>query len=497
MTQDANSNAAPANEGAGTEGKHPLDAIFHPRAVALVGVPSGESQGASLGFFTSLLEQGFHERLNHGLYPVNPKADEIRGFKAYHSLLETPDPVDHVISLIPARAVPMLVEQAIQKKVRSIHFFTAGFSETGDEEMANLERTMVEKLTAAGIRVLGPNCMGLYVPYEGLAFMNQFPKEPGNVMFVSQSGANAGDVVRGLGNRGVRFSKVISFGNGSDLRAHHFFDYAITDDETDLVTSYIEGVQDGPKFLTALKALARVKPVILLKGGLTGAGARAAHSHTGSLAGSTQIFDAVCRQVGAWRAETMDDLHDVSIAVTTGLKHVQGRGVCLVGGGGGTAVLASDALATAGLDVPPTPEATRKELSEFIPVAGTSINNPIDTNMGDAETTDRTLRIMARAENIDVIVTNASFGRNADEADLDELKRRATDQAERLAKLQQETGVPIVVLTRGTPHAVLEHFQYEAYRCGLAAYPTIQRAARAISAILQWRERREGLPTIF
>ena len=273
MTQDANSNAAPANEGAGTEGKHPLDAIFHPRAVALVGVPSGESQGASLGFFTSLLEQGFHERLNHGLYPVNPKADEIRGFKAYHSLLETPDPVDHVISLIPARAVPMLVEQAIQKKVRSIHFFTAGFSETGDEEMANLERTMVEKLTAAGIRVLGPNCMGLYVPYEGLAFMNQFPKEPGNVMFVSQSGANAGDVVRGLGNRGVRFSKVISFGNGSDLRAHHFFDYAITDDETDLVTSYIEGVQDGPKFLTALKALARVKPVILLKGGLTGAGA--------------------------------------------------------------------------------------------------------------------------------------------------------------------------------------------------------------------------------
>ena len=499
MTQDANPNAASdattSNEGA----VHPLDVIFHPRAVALVGVPSSESQGASRGFFTSLLEQDFPDRHDGRIYPINPKVEEIKGIKAYASLLETPDPVDHVISLIPARAVPQLVEQAIEKGVRSIHFFTAGFSETGDAEMANLERTMVEKLNAAGIRVLGPNCMGLYVPSESLAFMNDFPREPGNVMFVSQSGANAGDVVRNLGQRGARFSKVISFGNGSDLRAHHFFDYAISDPETALVTSYVEGVQDGRKFLDALKRLAAVKPVILLKGGLTGAGARAAHSHTGSLAGSTQIFDAVCRQVGAWRAETMDDLQDVSIAVTTGLKDIRGRGVCLVGGGGGTAVLASDALASAGLDVPPTPEATKRELSEFIPVAGTSINNPIDTNMGDAETQDRTLRIMSRAENIDVIVTTASFGRNADrpDADVEDLKRRGDDQIDRLARLQEETGIPIVLLTRGTPNSVLEHFQTEAYARGLAVFPTIHRAARAMSAILEWRERRAGLPEIF
>jgi acyl-CoA synthetase (NDP forming) len=329
--------------------------------------------------------------------------------------------------------------------------------------------------------------------------MNQFPKESGNVMFVSQSGANAGDVVRGLGQRGVRFSKVISFGNGADLQAHHFFDYAVSDPETDLVTSYVEGVQGGRLFLDALRKLAAVKPVILLKGGLTGAGARAAHSHTGSLAGSTQIFDAVCRQVGAWRAETMDDLQDASIAVTTGLRRARGRGIALIGGGGGTAVLASDALALAGLDVPPTPEATRRELSEFIPVAGTSINNPIDTNMGDAETTDRTLRIMSRAENIDVIITNASFGRGMDrpDADIEVLRRSATEQAERLGRLQVECDIPIVVLTRSVPHEVLEHFQHEAYRNGVAAFPTIHRAARAISVILEWRARRAGLPEIF
>ncbi|MDA1010881.1 MAG: CoA-binding protein, partial [Chloroflexi bacterium] len=148
MTQDAktssgaNASDAPANEGS----THPLDVIFHPRAVALVGVPSSESAGASRGFFTSLLEQGFPERHNGQIYPINPKVQEIKGVKAYASLLETPDPVDHIISLIPARAVPQLVEQAIEKGVRSIHFFTAGFSETGDEQMARTEAEMIARL---------------------------------------------------------------------------------------------------------------------------------------------------------------------------------------------------------------------------------------------------------------------------------------------------------------------------------------------------------------
>jgi acyl-CoA synthetase (NDP forming) len=480
--------------------RHPLDPIFHPRAVALVGAPSGKSRGGgSSGFLTSLVDLNFQEK--HGLYPVNPRADVIAGFKAYPTLLDCPDDVDHVISLIPARAVPVLVDHAIEKGVRSVHFFTAGFSETGDPEMAALEREMVGKLTDAGIRVLGPNCMGLYVPSARLAFMNNFPAEPGNIMFVSQSGANAGDVVRGLGDRGARFSKVISFGNGADLRAHHFFDYAITDDETELVTSYMEGVQDGRRVFATLKALAAVKPVILLKGGLTGAGARAAHSHTGSLAGSTQIFDAMCRQVGAWRAETMDDLQDVSIAVTTRLRDVQGRGVALIGGGGGVAVLSADALAMAGLEVPPTPAATKRRLAEFIPVAGTSVNNPIDTNMGSEDVADRTIQIMGEAKNIDVIITNASFGRwpNGDDVprDPEGARAKAREQAERLARLQDEAGVPIVVLTRNAPPELVEPFLEEAYRRGLAAFPTIHRAARAISAIVDWRERRKGLPRIF
>jgi acyl-CoA synthetase (NDP forming) len=154
--------------------EHPLDAIFHPRAVAVVGVKS-QPRGFMGGFYESLLEAGFPQI--GALYPVNPKITEIHGVPCYPSLLDTPGPVDHVISQVPARAVPELVDQCITKGVRSIHFFTAGFSETGDEAMAAVEIEMIAKLRRAGIRSIGPNCMGLYVPASRLAFMNGFSRE--------------------------------------------------------------------------------------------------------------------------------------------------------------------------------------------------------------------------------------------------------------------------------------------------------------------------------
>ena len=487
---------------------HVLEPIFHPRGIALVGVSSTDgvngSGGGSGGFLASLLEQGFQEK--GGLYPVNPKMSEVRGLKCYPTLLDTPDPVDHVISLIPARAVPTLVDQAIQKKVRSIHFFTAGFSETGDPEMARMEQEVIGKLKVAGIRAVGPNCMGLYVPSERIAFMNGFPKEPGNVMMISQSGANAGDVVHGLGRRGVRFSKVVSFGNGIDIRAHHLFDYAAADPQTEVITAYIEGVQDGRLMFEAVKAAARVKPVILLKGGLTSAGARAAHSHTGSLAGSIDIFEALCRQTGAMRAETMDDLHDLVVAVNTSVKQIRGRGVALVVGGGGFAVLSSDAIATAGLEVPPTPDATKRLLGEFIPVAGTSVNNPIDTNMSTPELAMKTLRIVSEAPTNDVVIAAPNIGQRAvqgvSEPDSDERERLVREQIrvaiDTYVKTQDETGTPIVALLRERTARteMMDIFQQEAYRAGIGTYPTVARAARVIALMLKWRERREGLPAV-
>lgn len=489
---------------------HPLDPIFHPRSVAVIGVPSTRRRGFG-GFYESLREAGFPEIGQ--LYPVNPKVDEIDGVRCYPSLLEVPDPVDYVISQVPAPAAPQLVDQCIAKKVRAIHFFTAGFSETGDEELAQVEREMMAKLKAAGIRAIGPNCMGLYVPSSRLAFMEGFSMEPGNVLLLSQSGANAGEIVSELSGRGVRFSKVISYGNAADLQAHDFLDYAASDPETEVVAAYIEGVKDGRAFYEALKRCAQVKRTIILKGGLSASGSRAAHSHTGSLAGSAAVFDAVCRQAGAIRAETMDELHDLVVAASTNTCQVKGRGVALIGGGGGGfAVLSSDAIDREGLTVPRMPAAAVQQMREFIPVAGSSVNNPIDA-MPPEDRIDDMLRIVASADGIDMVFMGPMLGRpgrsqaNDQDAapDPEELAKAMEEKTKKAARqlrtLQDETGTPVVGIFRSGRMArrmgmASDGFFEAAFAEGIGVYPSVARAARTVARILDWRRYREGMPEI-
>jgi acyl-CoA synthetase (NDP forming) len=494
----------------GATSDHPLEPIFHPRSVAIIGVPSGKS-GMASSFLGALLELKFQE--NHALYPVNPKMDEIEGLRCYPSLLDIEGEVDHVISVVPARVVPMLVEQCIEKGIRSIHFFTAGFSETGDAELAQTERTFIARLNAAGIRAFGPNCMGLYVPDERLGFMSGFPGDSGEVFLLSQSGANAGDMIHGLAKRGVRFSKAVSFGNGADVKAHHLLDYAASDPQTRVVAGYMEGVQEGRKFFEALKRCAAVKPTIILKGGIHAAGARAANSHTGSLAGSIRIFEAACRQAGALRAETMDDLQDMVVTLTTEARRVDGTGVVLVSGGGGYAVLSSDAVANAGLDVPRMPQETIDQLREFIPVAGTSVSNPIDANVSGVELQRKTLQIVARAAPTDVVFTNAgSTSPDASESDPDDdsppadqiahARASAEESATTLAEIQRSTDTPFVAIERGHSYSVtagarVDAFAHAAHKQGVAVYPSVPRAACALGLLLEWRKRREGLQQLF
>jgi acyl-CoA synthetase (NDP forming) len=492
---------------------HPLDPVFNPRAVAVVGVSSKPNPSGMGSFFDSLLEAGFADR--GGLYPVNPKIQELGGLPCYASLLDTPDPVDHVISQVPAAAVPELVDQCIAKKVCSIHFFTAGFSETGDEEMAAVEAQMMEKLANAGIRAIGPNCMGLYVPSSRLAFMSGFPMEAGKVFLLSQSGANAGEIVRGLTTRGVRFSKVVSYGNGADLRAHDFLDYAAQDEDTEVVTAYIEGVQDGRKFFAALKRCASVKPVIVLKGGRTQSGSQAAHSHTGSLAGSIEVFDAVCRQAGALRAETMEELHDLTVATTTNVGQISGSGVALFGGGGGGfAVLSADAIDREGLRVPRLPQDAVDKMREYIPVAGSSVNNPIDAFPPEEHLEDM-LNLVATSEGIDSVFMSPMRDRrkwgqpvqDVDDESADqngaegESMSPAAEAARQMSRLQETSGTPVIGVVRGGMMArmmgITEEIFFEAaYREGVGSFPSVARAARTVAQILEWREVRRGLPDV-
>jgi acyl-CoA synthetase (NDP forming) len=281
-----------------------LDDIFHPRSVAIAGVSTQQPgfAGVGVGFLLSLMELGFP-----AVYPVNPKYQEIEGLRCYRSVLDIDGPVDHVISSVPARIVPQLVEDCIAKGVRSVHFFTAGFRETGDDEMADLEAQVVGRLTGADIRVFGPNCMGLYVPESKLAFMPGFPVESGPVGFISQSGGNAGEMVYTAAARGIRFSKVVSYGNASDIDESELLSYLATDTQTDVICAYIEGVKDGRRFFQALRQAASAKPAVVLKGGRTSAGSRAVMSHTASLAGSLEVFDSLCRQVNAVRVNSVEE----------------------------------------------------------------------------------------------------------------------------------------------------------------------------------------------
>jgi len=491
--------------------EHHLDPIFHPRTVALFGAPSNPDAWGSM-FGQALIETGYDR---NRMFLINPKADRIGDMPAYHTLTDVPEPVDHVISLVPAKVVPELVDQCIAKGVRSLHLFTAGFSETGDEKMTQVEHESVARLRAAGIRTIGPNCLGLYVPASGMTFGSEFPMEQGNVFLVSQSGANAGEIVRTLTPRGVRFSKVVSFGNGTDLKAHDFFDYAASDPDTEIVISYLEGVPDGRELFDALKRCAAAKPTIILKGGLSGAGARAASSHTGSLAGSREIFEALCRQVGAIRVDSMDELHDLTVAMATGARRVSGPRVVLVGGPGGFAVLSSDAIADQGLELPETPEDAKKELREFIPVAGTSVNNPIDAHPRGPEQMERTMRALCGSGAYDVVFSTSlgtdawrrpgRRGRPGDDPETpEEREKRIAEETEQarqgaqlLASLQNELSVPIVYVQRDGRSGNGDRSAGEAFAKGIGAFPSVTRAAHAVSRLLQWRRRRRGLPEIF
>ena len=201
-----------------------LDYMFHPRSIAVVGASTQEGPGS---FVAAIKEMGFAGPL----YPVNPKADEIQGLKCYPRLTEIPGDVDHVISSVPLRFVEQLVEDCAAKHVKVLHFFTAGFSETGDEEATALERRVLARAAELGIRVVGPNCMGLYVPASGLSFMPFLETEPGPVALLSQSGANAGEFCRTGAARGLRYSKVVSYGNGADVRESELLEYIAEDPE--------------------------------------------------------------------------------------------------------------------------------------------------------------------------------------------------------------------------------------------------------------------------
>jgi len=378
-----------------------LEPLFRPRSIALAGISIANPEHWTRILFESLIEFAFEGPI----YLANPKGGEINGFKVYERLGDIPDTVDYVISTVPAEAAPKLVEECDAKGVKAIHFCTAGFSETAEEEGVRLEAQLAEVSRKRGIRIIGPNCMGIYCPRARLSFGVDFPKESGQVAYVSQSGGNAASLVRQAAWRGIRFSKVISYGNACDLNESDFLEYLADDPDTKIIALYIEGVKNGARFHEALEKAAKEKVMILLKGGVTQGGARAAAGHTGALAGSEVTWDALCRQFGIIRVHSLEELAD-TLETLLFMPVPKGRNVGLIGAGGGNSVLIADEFEKKGLKAPPLPQEIRNRIRQFTPAAGNILRNPVDYSqtMMEADKLGEVFHTISRWDGIDFLI---------------------------------------------------------------------------------------------
>ncbi|MBU4316170.1 MAG: CoA-binding protein [Proteobacteria bacterium] len=352
-----------------------MEKMFNARSIAVVGAKRpDETQGKGFkGIFCAVHDYGYKGRL----YPINPKVDSIIGIKAYKNLLELPEPVDLVIVSVPAPYVPGVLRECAQSGNKNVHIFTAGFKETGEPESMKLQKEIEEIATTHGLCVIGPNCMGICVPEHRIGTWIEPVTKVGPVSFLSQSGGHAQDFSNYAGKLGVGFSKIVSFGNALTLDSTDFLEYLAEDPKTEIITMYLEGVKNGRKLFDLVKRTSRVKPVIILKGGLTESGAKAVLSHTGSLAGQEQYWNAFFKQTGAIRAYSLEEMAHTTLALLRAGKP-KGRGVVVFGAGGGVMVGASDACSRVGLSLPPFSEPMQNALRSFIPPAGNMIKNPLD-----------------------------------------------------------------------------------------------------------------------
>jgi len=378
-----------------------LEYIFHPRSIALVGITSVHHWHWTRAFLSGLVEFQYPGKL----YLVNRKGGKIEGHNVYRSLDEIDDTIDYIIGLIPAAVAPELVMQAAGKGTRVIHFCTAGFSETGEEEGMRLEKEVLETARKYNIRIIGPNCLGLYCPENRISFSPIFPKESGNVGLLSQSGGNVNFFMRDAGLRGIRFSKVISYGNACDLNEGDFLEYLVDDEKTQIIAMYIEGLKDGRRFRKLLEKASRNKPVIMLKGGITEGGSRAVAGHTSSLAGSVSTWDSLCKQFNIMQVESLSELVDILVTLAY-FQRPRGRNAVIIGGGGGASVIITDKFEKRGLKVPQLPKEIIAKIREYTPVAGNILRNPVDysDSLAFPDKVEKTLNLITDWDGADFLV---------------------------------------------------------------------------------------------
>ncbi len=353
-----------------------FEPLFAPKTIAVVGA-SATTLAAANTFIRRMREFGYPGRI----FPIHPNADAVDGLPAFRSVAQTPEPIDYLYISVAAKHVPKMLAEA-NGRVRFAQVISSGFGEV-DEGKA-LQEDLVRAARAGGVRLLGPNCLGMYSPRGRVTFVEGGSVEVGTVGVISQSGGLGTDIVRRGQARGLRFSAAVTVGNSADLGPADLLEYYLADPQTRVIGIYLEAARDGRRMFELLKAQRAAKPVVILKGGRTQQGRMAAASHTGALAGDDRVWVALSRQTGCLLVDTLDQFLDTLLVfqALTPRASAPTREIVMFGNGGGTSVLATDLFSRLGLQVTPFAATTLAALRALKLPPGSSITNPIDTPVG-------------------------------------------------------------------------------------------------------------------
>lgn len=467
-----------------------MNVFFNAKSIAVVGASKNEGKVGQI-IFKNLADNKRRGIYTGELYPVNPNEKTILGYMCYPDLTKVLGDVELIIVAVPARYVPSVMKDASRKGVKAAAIITSGFSEVGNNE---LEEEVKEIITKAGIRVVGPNCLGVYDAYTGIdmlflpetkTLMNKnvviaTPRPtPGNIAIVTQSGAFGAAAIDILAGQEMGLSKLISFGNKIDVTEKDILLYLLNDEKTKVILLYIEGIKDGRSFMKVAKKVTQHKPVIALKAGKTQAGARAALSHTGSIAGSDRVYDSVFKQVGIMRARNMEGFFDLAKAHAL-QPPARGKNIGIITDAGGPGIMASDECETLGLNVKSLSEKTLDKFRDLVNLkeipSYAAYHNPVDlTGVVTSRMYELSTKILLEDQEINGIIILG----------LHHTPHLTEDFTDRIAQLSKEYQKPIVACDIGETE-MANYIRSRFNKLGIPAYSSPEDTAYAMSGLVEY-----------
>lgn len=467
-----------------------LDAFFNPSSVAVVGATKRVNKAGHV-IFKNFVENKRRGVFRGELYPVNPHEDYILGFQCYPKLTKVPDEIELVVIVVPAEIVPEIMEDAVAKKVKATVIVSSGFGEVGNHE---LERKVAEIAKNAGIRILGPNCLGVYDSNTGVDMLflpetkvlmtgEEVVATPrpmkGNMAIVTQSGAFGVATLDYMAGRQMGVSKFVSFGNKCDVNEAEMLHYLLHDDETKVIMLYVEDIKNGRDFIEKASQVTKKKPIIAIKAGRTEAGARAAASHTGAIAGSDRIYNAAFEQTGILRARDMEEFFDAAKALAM-QPPAAGRNVAIITDAGGPGIMAADECELRGLVVKRFSERTLQKFEKLkkdgkLPKFATNLN-PVDvTGSATSEMFEYAAEIVFQDSEIHGVLILG----------LHHTPALQEDYIDRVVRVAEKYDKPVVACDIGETEMAL-HTRYRFDKLGVPAYSSPEDAARAMSILAKY-----------